>query len=337
MEWGIAACLWVPPVAFGLDLLLADPRSLPHPVQAIGRVLTGMERLVRSFAHTPQRWHGVACLMLLLLLVYGLVSTMMGIPALGVFFALYAAWSGLSLGGLLRECRAAADVVATGDSPTARQAVSMLVSRDLSVADESELYRALAETLAENFNDGFVAPFCWLLAGGPAGLWCYKAVSTVDSMWGYRTPQWAALGWAGARLDDCLAYVPARIAAVLLAAASSVARWDGWSGHAVLSDEPLSTLWGRVRRDAGSMESPNAGWPMAMAAWLHGRSMGGPTVYFGSIKEKPCLGPRQNAGTALQQWDRAGVEQLLRHVRMAGLLGAVLLWGTACVLWALLS
>ena len=136
----------------------------------------------------------------------------------------------------------------------------------------------------------------------------------MDSMWGYKNERWRDLGWAAARLDDVLAWLPARISAAILhftPIKSGGGRWPGW---AVISAQ------------ASQMTSPNAGWPMTVAAWLHGRSMGGPTRYHGEIVEKPRLGP-----DAALAWDNASLEELLQHVRMAGPAGCLALWGAAAL------
>ena len=299
--------LWLPPIAFVLDMLAGDPRWLPHPVRAIGHLLGPLERLGRALGAT--RPAGVVCTVLAVLCAGGAVALAGALPVVGAVVSLWLAYAGLALGCLLREGRAALHAVEHGSLEDGRAALAMLVSRDTSALDRDGLRRALAETLAENFNDGFVAPFLWLVAGGPVGLWCYKTVSTMDSMWGYRTERWERLGWACARLDDVLAWVPARCCVVLLWVTAPFAGVPGqWPGLP------------RVASDARRMESPNAGWPMAAAAWLHGAYMGGSAVYFGKVKEKPLLGPADT------QWDGPRIEGLLRHLRLAGLAGAVTLW-----------
>jgi adenosylcobinamide-phosphate synthase len=139
---------------------------------------------------------------------------------------------------------------------------------------------------------------------GPVGLWGYKAVSTMDSMWGYKTPRWRKLGWAGARLDDMLAFVPARLGAFFLYLAARLEGNTNWPG------------WAVAAREAMRMESPNSGWPMAVAAWTQQAGMGGPTLYFGEIKQKPLIGPQ---GTA---WNAQRIRSLIRQIRLAGLLAA---------------
>lgn len=314
----------LPLMALGMDMAFGDPRCIPHPVQGIGRVLDVLEQVVRK-VHVS-RFSGSLCLVLLLVLVWATAHWLVGIPVLGVLISLYLAWSGLALGSLLRECGKASQAIALPDIECGRAAVAMLVSRDVSQADRDALYRALAETLSENFNDGFVAPYFWLILGGPVGLWLYKAVSTMDSMWGYKTEKWRLLGWAGAKLDDMLAYIPARLAAFFLAVTGPVA---GVAGRRSFID-----LWQRVDADARTMESPNAGWPMAMAAWQHDRHMGGIAWYFGQKKAKPVLGPRavhdaeglHGLDAQPRVWDAEGIEALLRHVRIAAIAGGILLW-----------
>ena len=352
-EWS----LWLPPVALALDLVLADPRRLPHPVQAVGWLLDRMEAAVRARVHPPTRLAGVFCLCLMLIAVAVCVQGILGLPVAGVLAACYLAWAGLAAGSLLSECGRALEAVAHEDIAVGRHAVSMLVSRDVSQAGRDDLHRALAETLAENFNDGVIAPFFWLVLGGPLWLWLYKAVSTMDSMWGYRTEEWRALGWAGARLDDCLAFVPARLAALFLLLAAPLAgvratdaggRAGGSPGVGGCSGllsrlKGVCGLIGLIAADARTMESPNAGWPMAAAAWLHGRRMGGPTTYFGQTKDKPVLGPRGECGdearpTAQPEaqapgWDAVSVRALLRHVRAAALLGCAVMWGAVALLF----
>lgn len=299
--------VWIVPMAVTLDLMLGDPRWMPHPVRWLGLLLSRLEERARAFGAT--RVTGVASLAALLLVTGAGAAVLCSIPRLGPFLALYLAYAGLALGSLLHEGGKALAAIEHGTLAEGREAVAMLVSRDTTVLDQPGLRRALAETLAENFNDGFVAPLFWLVAGGPVALWLYKAVSTVDSMWGYRTERWANLGWAGAKLDDALAWLPARLCVALLWATAPLSGVRGaWPGMP------------RVASDARQMESPNAGWPMAAAAWLHRGRMGGPTVYFGTIKQKPILGPVDG------EWDEPTLKMLMHHLRIAGLAGTFILW-----------
>ena len=109
-----------------------------------------------------------------------------GNPVIGVLIAIYLAYAGLALGSLLNEHKNAASLLDSGRIEDARKAISELVSRDVSELDENGLRKALAESTSENINDGFVAPFFYLVVTGPAGMWVYKTISTMDSMWATR-------------------------------------------------------------------------------------------------------------------------------------------------------
>lgn len=296
------------PLAVVLDLLLGDPPGWPHPVRAIGWGYARLDALADRMGWR-NRLFGAVCVLLVAggsaLVVWAACS----LPFIGSLAALYFAYAGLALGSLLAEARRAARFLIAGDMEAARLAVGGLVSRDTTALDAPDLWRALAESVAENANDGFTAPLCWLALGGPAGLWAYKAVSTADSMWGYRTERHEALGWFGARADDVLAYVPARLTvAGLWLAARLLGRGQG-------------VQFVDIARDARKSASPNAGWPMAAAAWLCAGGMGGPSRYFDKIVEKPRLGP--SAG----QWDAERVRLLSKMVLLMGCIVAMAISG----------
>jgi len=269
----------LPVIATVLDLLLGDPSRLPHPVRLIGRWLDWLEGYARQWV-LGLRLSGVLCVLLTAGASWAVVEFLTGLSYLGMLASLYFAYAGLALGELLDEGRDALELMEEGNLEEAREAVGMLVSRDTSNMDEPELRKTLAETLSENLCDGYVAPLFYLVLGGPALLWAYKAVSTMDSMWGYKTEQYRDLGWAAAKADDLLAYIPARLTALMLLGAGAIMRL------------PWREAWKHVPAEARTMESPNAGWPMSAVAWLLEGSMGGPAVYFGEAKMKPELGPK---------------------------------------------
>lgn len=154
-----------------------------------------------------------------------------------------------------------------------RAALSMLVSRDTAVLDDSGVNKALVETYAENLSDGVVAPLFYLLLFGLPGIVVYKAVSTLDSMVGYRTARYERFGKISARLDDAANLIPSRLTALLIAAVS-------------LSLNSLKTA---IKHGKGH-ESPNAGYPIAAMAGALGIKLGGDTVYRGKLKAKPYFG-----------------------------------------------
>ena len=339
MDWSslfpfsVWQCWWLAPVALLLDLWLGDPPlPWPHPVVFVGHLLNMLEGPARRYMdggevedNRKMRGRVAGALALafalgLVMLVVGLVlALVLAVPALQTVLALYVSWAGLAMGSLLETGGRVLHHVEHDSVAQGRTALSWLVSRDTSQMDRPLMRKTLADTLSENFTDAFVAPFFWLLVAGPVGLWGYKTVSTMDSMWGYLTSQWRWLGWAGARGDDCLAWLPGRIGIVMLWLTHHIHRlwrannmpWTGsWPGFWV------------VARDARGMPSPNSGWPMAACAWLcHGR-MAGPSVYFGELVNKPWLGPSDGAA-----WEAARLEVLLLLLRRGALCGGLVLWG----------
>ncbi len=297
----------LPFLAFLLDLLLGDPQRLPHPVRLIGCWLDWLERQARRNG-LPLRAAGTLCVLVTAVGAYALVDFLCGVKYFGMILLLYFAYAGLALGELLSSARQALRRIEDkARLDEAREAVGMLVSRSTTDMDAAELRKTLAETVSENFCDAFVAPMFYLVLGGPSLMWAYKAVSTMDSMWGYRTERFRELGWAAARSDDALAYVPARVSAVLLI------------GIGALMGLNWRQALARVRGDAATMDSPNAGWPMAACAWLVQGGMGGPATYFGEVKLKPVLGPEGAS------WTLEKISRLSRLVLFSGFAGVLLM------------
>jgi adenosylcobinamide-phosphate synthase len=190
----------------------------------------------------------------------------------------------------------------------------MIVGRDPERLNEAGVCRAAIESAAENFSDGVVAPAFWFALFGLPGLVAYKAVNTADSMIGHLSPRYRDFGWAAARLDDVLNWVPARIAACLIAAASPIARASpGQVFNLTLRDAPLH-------------RSPNAGWPEAAMAGALGIALAGPRVYPSGLVDDPFLN-RQGRRDA-------GPKDITRALRV--MLVAAVLHGAMYLILALL-
>ena len=274
-------------VAIGLDLAFGWPAWLyariGHPVTWIGALIRRLDAAWNrdTAADLPRRLAGVAAA----LVVIGAVAGV----ALALQAALPSGWLGIALGGVLAWPLVAlrsmyahvAAVVAplqANDLDKARYAVSMIVGRNTAVLDGAGVARAAMESLAENTSDGIVAPLFWGAVLGLPGIAAYKAINTLDSMIGHRTPRFEAFGWASARIDDLVNLIPARLTGALFAAVS---------GRPTTA---LRVMW----RDAGLHRSPNAGWPeAAMAAGL-GVRLSGPRVYADRVADEPWV----NAGAA---------------------------------------
>jgi adenosylcobinamide-phosphate synthase len=308
---------WALPLGAGLDLLIGDPRGWPHPVRAIGALIAATERIARKLLAATgggpraTRFAGV-------LLAAFVVGATAGLAWLLVAFCdrvgplaallgrvLLVHW-GLATRSLGDETARASEAP---DLATARRELAMIVGRDTEQLDEAEIARACVETVAENAADGVVAPLFWYTVGGAAGLWAFKAVSTLDSMVGYRNERYRNLGWASARLDDLAAFLPARLTWLLIAASAAL--------HRRHPGRALGIGW----RDGRKHPSPNAAWSEAAMAGALGVQLGGPATYGGVPGFKPHL------GDPLRPIDRDTVRQAIRLMRTAAVLGVLLAWG----------
>jgi len=158
-------------------------------------------------------------------------------------------------------------------SALARSAVAQIVGRDPENLDEAGIARAAIESLAENASDGIVAPVFWGTLFGLPGIAVYKAINTLDSMIGHRSPRHDAFGWAAARIDDLANFIPARLTGFLF----------------VLLAPRLSAALACMIRDANRHRSINAGWPEAAMAGAIDVRLSGPRIYHGSVAEEPWI------------------------------------------------
>lgn len=223
--------------------------------------------------------------------------------------ALTAAVTWVALGGttLTRTGSQMADLLAAGDTDAARQLLPSLCGRDPSVLDEAGLARATCESVAENTSDAQVAPLLWAAAAGVPGVLAYRAINTLDAMIGHRSPRYARFGWAAARLDDVVNYLPARVTGALVVACAPLV---GGSGLAAVR------AW---RRDAARHPSPNAGIPEAAFAGALGVRLGGPTQYRHELEIRPSLGD----GPAPEVADLRAAVRLSRFVQGGALVAAL--------------
>lgn len=271
-----------------LDALLGDPRWFPHPVRAIGAAIQTAERAIRSQVTEPAslRVAGVALALLLPTLVYIVAEWTIAVgavlsPWIGGLLLLVIAWTTVAARDLWDHARAVFHALTQQDIAAARQALSLIVGRDTAELDESEVIRATIETLAESTADGIVAPMFYLAIGGAPLALAYKAVNTLDSMIGHREPPYREIGWASARLDDALNWIPARVAAFAIGVAAGWVRGD-WA--------LTSAAWRIAWRDGAQHPSPNSGRPEAAMAGALGVQLGGVNTYDGVPHPRPQLG-----------------------------------------------
>lgn len=271
---------------FLLDLLLADPEWMPHPVVLMGKAITVLEpRLRRRFADTPQGQLLAgqvlaAILPLGTLLISGAVCLGAAAlhPVLGFAVQTFWCWQALAVRGLAKESRNVYQKLTTDTLPGARQAVARIVGRDTQALSAEGVTKAAVETVAENFSDGVMAPLLYMLIGGAPLALCYKAVNTMDSMVGYKNDRYLYFGRAAAHLDDGAGYLPARLAALFWIAAAGLTGQNAGQAFAV---------W---RRDRRNHASPNSAQTESACAGALGVQLAGPAYYFGQLYEKPTIG-----------------------------------------------
>ncbi len=273
---------WALLFALCLDLVLGDPPWFPHPVRLIGRWAGMIEGACRRCFGASRRAGFVAwlCVTIPTSLVAGTLWWAAGrvsqsladvVAAILIYFCLAAR----DLSDHSRRVHAA---LARGDLPEARRRVAMIVGRDTENLDESEISRAAVETVAESTVDGITAPLFWAVVAGPVGSFAYKAINTLDSMWGHKDPHYERFGWAAARLDDLANLIPARLTAPLIAASAALLRLD--------PVEALRCWW----RDGHLHLSPNSGIPEAAFAGALGIQLGGVNTYGGEVIERARVG-----------------------------------------------
>ncbi len=282
MKWSLYALL----IGFGMDLILGDPHGFPHPVAAIGKLISGLEKRLRRLFPATVRGENIAG-GVLWVLVAGLSTVVPAVvlwgcrlvsPWLRLVVESAMCWQILATKSLRVESMKVYTALETGDLQASRYAVSMIVGRDVSRLDEAGVARAAVETVAENTSDGVVAPLVFLALGGaPLGFF-YKAVNTMDSMLGYVEPPYKNIGLVPARLDDVMNFLPARLSALLMLAAGALLGMDAKQG------------WKIFRRDRFNHASPNSAQTESVCAGLLGLRLAGDAWYHGVLHKKPYIG-----------------------------------------------
>ena len=261
-------------IGAALDLILGDPRWLPHPIRGIGLLITSLERLLRKLRHERLCGCVLVCSVLFIVCTIVILTLRFG----GVITAAYWIFVCLAVRNLDQESHKVIKALRYGDLESARRLVGCLVGRDTNHLSHRDIVRAVFETVAENMSDAIVAPLFYLAIFGVPGMVAYKAVNTMDSMVGYKNDRYIRFGWAAARLDDVVNYIPARITAGLIVLGAAMIRLRWRSAIQV------------ILRDARLQPSPNAGYPEAALAGALGVRLGGLNYYFGQPVQKPYLG-----------------------------------------------
>ena len=273
-------------LGFLLDCLLGDPHSIPHPVVAIGKMISGLEKLLRRlFPKTgPGEIAAGAVLWVLtvavsflvplaILWACGLVS-----PWLRVAGSSLMCWQILAAKSLKTESMKVYTALKSGTMEDARYAVSMIVGRDTKELDAPAVARAAVETVAENCSDGVIAPMLFFALGGAPLAFAYKAVNTMDSMLGYVELPYKNIGLVPAKMDDVFNFLPARLCALAMLAAGGLLGLNVKNG------------WKIFKRDRYNHASPNSAQTESVCAGLLGLRLAGNARYHGVLHKKPYIG-----------------------------------------------
>jgi adenosylcobinamide-phosphate synthase len=289
-------------LGYAADRALGDPRRL-HPVAGFGTTAAAVERVL----YADSRARGVTHTALLVggAVAVGVVAERRG--AARVLSTAVATWAVLGGRSLEREASAVHAHLSAGDLPAARQRLTHLVGRDTADLDDSEVARAVIESVAENTSDAVVAPLVWGAVCGIPGLLGYRALNTLDAMVGHHNARYENYGWASARLDD-LANLPGSRLSGLLTMAAAPSR--------------ASVAWRTWRRDAASHPSPNGGVVESAFAGVLGVRLGGKNTYYGDrIEHRAVMG----SGRAARPDDIARSTVLARRIGLGAVATAALI------------
>ncbi|MHB1652030.1 MAG: adenosylcobinamide-phosphate synthase CbiB [Desulfitobacteriaceae bacterium] len=300
----------MPFFGFLLDQVIGDPPGWPHPVILMGKAVSFLDKHLNRGTPQHQRLGGVVLTLMLVggsyALTWGLVLLAdMVHPYLGVVLQIVLISTTLAGRSLLEAGKAVLRPLRATDLPQARRTLAGYVSRDTSRLSEGEVVRGTVETLAENFVDGIFSPLLYASLGGAPLAMAFKAVSTLDSMVGYRNQRYRDFGWFSARADDWANFLPARLAIIILVLAGFFQR---------LPVRRALKIW---RRDACLHPSPNGGHPESVVAGLLGVKLGGVNIYHG----KPSH--RAEMGDALHELTVSDIRRTLSLVHLGTWLGLV--------------
>ncbi len=286
---------WVA-VAIAADWLVGEPPAACHPVAGFGRSMQLLE--AKWYADSRLRGAAFTAAGIGVAATAGASLSLLRGPArrgAGLALASYVAVAGRALAA---AANGVASALEAGDLPAARARLPALVGRDPAGLDESEIVRAVVESVAENTVDAVVAAALWAAVGGAPAVLAYRAINTLDAMVGHRSSRYARFGWATARADDLAGWIPARATALLVACVRPAAAGD---------------VWVAVHSQAGVHPSPNAGVAEAAFAAALGIRLGGRNVYDGRAEIRPTLG----AGRSPVTPDIVRAVRLSRHVTAA--------------------
>ncbi len=282
-------------LAFSLEWLIGDPSNRLHPVAWFGRWASWCE----SFLYDNNRQAGVVTWLFVVGAAFALLY--LGHVLFGWLFDVLLLWLSMGWKSLFEHVKAVLNAKTVKE---ARVALALIVSRDVKNMKREETRRAALESLAENASDAVIAPLFWFVVLGPLGAALYRMINTLDAMWGYRNARYEQFGWWAAKVDDVVNWLPARITARLML----------WVGE--------STDWQRLKEQAKTHASPNAGWPEVALAYAADIRLGGSVLRDGKLDERPFYGAED-----ARDVDAVAASEALNIVRSTLIMAALLAFG----------
>ena len=281
-------------LGFLLDLLFGDPYWLPHPIRLIGSLIARVEKCFlgknKDRNEKKELWQGIYMVIIVLFSTMTVTTLILCLTYyincyLGIAVETIMTYQILATKCLKVESMKVYHCLKDKTLPEARKAVSMIVGRDTVCLDERGVVKAAIETVAENTSDGVIAPMLYTALGGPILGFLYKAVNTMDSMIGYKNEKYLYFGRTAAKLDDVVNFLPARISAYLMIAASFI-------GGKCFSGKRAYYIY---KRDNRNHASPNSAQTESVCAGALGIQLAGDASYFGKIVKKPYIGDNVRA------------------------------------------
>lgn len=298
-------------IGFFLDLVIGDPNNPLHPVRGIGYLAKRLEALFRRAFKDCLKLAGlitwIFTVVITFLVPFGIVVIS---KKLNIYFGI------IIEGILIYFCISSKALVVEGykvikfllndDIEGARKQLSFIVGRDTASLSKEKIISAVVETIAENMADGIIAPILYAAIFGAPLAFAYKAVNTMDSMFGYKNDKYIKFGYFPAKLDDVFNYIPARITGMLIVISSAVLRYDYKNSFKI------------YKRDKYNHTSPNSAHPEAAMAGALGVQLGGANYYFGKLVEKPTIGDK------LKEVDINDVKKTSKVLYLSSFIGFVI-------------
>ncbi|MBY6837092.1 cobalamin biosynthesis protein [Clostridium botulinum] len=270
-------------IGFFLDLILGDPENPIHPVRIIGKFASKLEMLTRKLFKKCLKIGGLITWLIVISATFIVNFFILKIASgfnkyLGILLSGVIIYFCISAKGLVTEGYKVISLVRNDDIKAARKQLSFIVGRDTENLEKQDIIRAVIETIAENMSDGIIASIFYAGLGGAPLAMAYKAVNTLDSMFGYKNDKYMEFGYFSAKLDDVFNYIPARITGILIILSSMILGYDFKRSLKI------------YKRDRYNHSSPNSAHPEAAMAGILGIQLGGANYYFGKLVKKQTIG-----------------------------------------------